>query len=146
MRFAMTAKTLSNIPEDKCLNEMTAKNVKKVTQFRENGMETLRDLVTKMKEHKVARWDDRILPAPKRVYLHEERFKRDMHYPEAVDDWKLPNPVQQEPGVVAPKGMRVSLVRDHLKKSKTLKEERERRDTEELAKADAALAGLNSSA
>jgi large subunit ribosomal protein L17 len=143
MRFAMTAKTLSHIPEDKCLNEMTAKNVKKVTQFRENGMETLREMVSKMKEHKAANWDDRTLAAPKRVYLYEERNKRDMHYPEQVDDWVLPNPVLHEPGVVAPKGMRVNHARAYLRKSKNKKTNKERKEATELAKADAAMAELN---
>jgi len=143
MRFAMTAKTLSHIPEDKCLNEMTAKNVKKVTQFRDNGMETLRGMVSKMKEHKAAKWDDRILPAPKRVYLYEDRNKREMHYPEQVDDWMLPNPVLREPGVVAPKGMRVNLARGYLEKQMNKKTTKERKDAKRLGEVDAALADLS---
>lgn len=93
MRFHMIAKTLSNLPQNKGLNEITAKNVKKVTQFRKNGMESLQQMVQEMKKQKAANWDDRILPAPKRVYLYEQKPQRLMHYPEPVDDWKLPNPV-----------------------------------------------------
>jgi hypothetical protein len=95
MRLAMTAKTLSNKPPTKCFNEVTARNVQKVTQFRENGMETLRRLVDRMREHKEKNWDNRVLAAPRRVYLHEERRVREMHYPDPTGDWKLPNNVTQ---------------------------------------------------
>ena len=92
MRFAMTAKTLANLPQTHQMNEITAKNVKKITRFRKNGMEELRNMVEKMREYTNKGWDKkRKLPAPKRVYLLEERYRREMHFPEEVRDWKLPN-------------------------------------------------------
>jgi large subunit ribosomal protein L17 len=143
MRFAMTAKTLSNLPEDKQLNEITAKNVRKVTLFRENGMASLRHMVEKMKEQKIANWDDRILAAPKRVYLWEDRYKRDMHYPELVDDWKLPNMVRHEKDVEARKGMRITRARTVLKEAKNKKTARQRAEADALAESETALAKLN---
>ncbi|KAF2642287.1 50S ribosomal protein L17 [Massarina eburnea CBS 473.64] len=96
MRFAMTAKTLSNIPEHKQINEVTARNVKKITQFRENGMHELRNMVHRMRGYKEDGWDDRKEVAPKRVYLLEERARREMHYPEEVDDGEIPNRLVSE--------------------------------------------------
>jgi large subunit ribosomal protein L17 len=55
MRFAMTAKTVARCAkEDKDLNELTLKNIKKVTQFRENGQEELEEMVEKLKSNKLA--------------------------------------------------------------------------------------------
>lgn len=102
MRFAMTAKTLSRLPENKQPNEITAKNVKKVTQFRKAGVEQLRHMVARMRGEHEEGWDNRTLLGPKRVYLLEEKVKRDMHYPEEVDDWQLPNSYKVELGVEAP--------------------------------------------
>jgi large subunit ribosomal protein L17 len=115
MRLAMTAKTLSNKPPTKGFNEVTARNVQKVTQFRENGMETLSALVTRMREFKKneSDWDDRVLAAPRRVYLHEERRVREMHYPDATGDWKLPNNVTQGKRSVS-KGARVTRAKASL--------------------------------
>jgi large subunit ribosomal protein L17 len=92
MRFAMTAKTLARLPPSKQLNELTAKNVKRVTQFREDGVNELRDMVERLRLEKKQGIDDRVLPAPRTIYP-EEKIKRDMHYPEEVDSWKLPNPL-----------------------------------------------------
>ena len=81
MRFAMTAKTLARLPPSKQLNELTAKNVKRVTQFREDGVNELRDMVERLRLEKKQGIDDRVLPAPRTIY------------PEEVDSWKLPNPL-----------------------------------------------------
>lgn len=102
MRFAMTAKTLSNLPENKQINEITAKNVKKVTQFRQDGMDALRSMVETMRTRKAQGWDERELLSPRRVYILEERRLRDMHYPEEVEDWQIPNKFIPEDGVEAP--------------------------------------------
>jgi large subunit ribosomal protein L17 len=49
IRFAMTAKTLARLEkDDKEINEITQKNINKVTRFRENGDVALRDMVKKM--------------------------------------------------------------------------------------------------
>lgn len=78
MRFAMTAKTLASLPEEKKINEITAKNVQKVTRYRKDGMEELRSLVEKMRVTN-EEYDDGDLPAKRRVYPEEVR-KRNMHY------------------------------------------------------------------
>ena len=95
MRFAMTAKTLARLPPNKQFNDMTAKNVKRVTQFRENGMSQLQEMVQQMRIEKEDGIDDRVLPAPRKVYP-EPSIKRDMHYPEEVPDWKFPNPLPKK--------------------------------------------------
>ncbi|KAF2707072.1 50S ribosomal protein L17 [Pleomassaria siparia CBS 279.74] len=77
LRFAMTAKTLARFPETKKMNEITAKNVHKVTRYREDGMTSLRSMVTHMRKQK--NWDV-ALPAPEKVY-QEEKSRREMHYP-----------------------------------------------------------------
>lgn len=106
MRFAMTAKTLARLAPTQQLNDMTAKNVKRVTQFREDGMSQLQEMVQQMRIEKEEGIDDRVLPAPRKVYP-EISIKRDMHYPEEVADWKFPNPlpkkqVKKEVKVVEP--------------------------------------------
>jgi large subunit ribosomal protein L17 len=78
LRFAMTAKTLARLPETKKMNELTAENVKKVTQFRKDGMDSLRDMVKRMRLEDKS-WDAE-LPEKKRVY-QEAPNRRDMHYP-----------------------------------------------------------------
>ncbi|KAH7125160.1 ribosomal protein L17 [Dendryphion nanum] len=75
LRFAMTAKTLASRPEEEPLNEITAKNVEKVTRYRENGMEDLRNMVEELRVNDI----DVGLPAKKKVYP-EEKIKKDMHY------------------------------------------------------------------
>jgi large subunit ribosomal protein L17 len=92
MRFVMTAKTLARLPENKQLNERTAENVKKVTMFRENGMQQLRNMVLRMRQHNRRGADDRILPPPRNVYP-EPKMKREMHYYEDVDNYRVPNRV-----------------------------------------------------
>lgn len=118
MRFAMTAKTLSNLSQTTRMNELTAKNVKKVTQFRKDGVEQLRDMVAKMRQGKKAGWDNRTLLGPKRVYLLEERHKRDLHLPEPVGDGQLPNTVKLLHGGVLQKGVKIQNVRDILERQK----------------------------
>jgi len=50
MRFAMTARTLAKIEaEDKEVNEITQKNIEKVTRYREGGEVSLREMVEKIK-------------------------------------------------------------------------------------------------
>jgi|TARA_R110002003_G_scaffold72_1_gene6692 hypothetical protein len=90
LRFAMTAKTLARIPENALFNEKTAENVKKVTRFREGGMDSLRDMVSQLRLQKDL--DNRILPPPRKVYP-EPKMKREMHYYEDTDFYKAPNPV-----------------------------------------------------
>jgi large subunit ribosomal protein L17 len=95
MRFAMTAKTLARLPPTKHLNDLTAKNVKRVTQFREGGMSELQGMVQEMRIQKDEGIDDRILPAPKKVYPYQG-FTATMHYPEEVGMWKSPNPLPKK--------------------------------------------------
>ncbi|KAF1997535.1 50S ribosomal protein L17 [Amniculicola lignicola CBS 123094] len=78
LRFAMTAKTLARLPQKQKMNELTAANVQKVTQFRENGFEELRKLVSQMRIHNKEAKEE--LPEKKRVYW-EEKARRDMRYP-----------------------------------------------------------------
>jgi large subunit ribosomal protein L17 len=92
LRFAMTAKTLAQMPASKQFSEKTAENVKKVTRFREDGVEQLRDMVSRMRMGKERRIDDRVLPYPKKVYP-EIKMKRDMHYYEDAVHYRLPNPL-----------------------------------------------------
>ncbi|KAF1849577.1 ribosomal protein L17 [Cucurbitaria berberidis CBS 394.84] len=90
MRFALTAKTLARLPADRQFTPGVASHVKKVTQFREDGVEDLREMVERMRVEQDNGIDNRILPAPRKVYP-EEKMKRDMHYFEDVDNYKLPN-------------------------------------------------------
>lgn len=78
IRFAMTAKTLAQLPEEKKINEVTARNVEKVTRFRDGGMEDLRDMVKRMRHVNLQK--DDYLPEPRKVYP-EEKHRRQMHYP-----------------------------------------------------------------
>ena len=91
----MTAKTLARLPPTKHLNDLTAKNVKRVTQFREGGMSELQEMVKEMRIQKDEGIDDRILPAPRKVYPSKS-YRETMHYPEEVDNWKLPNPLPEK--------------------------------------------------
>lgn len=131
MRFAMTAKTLSNLPERKPMNELTAKNVKKVTQFRKDGVDQLREMVEKMRVGKKKNWDDRTLLGPKRVYLLEEKVQRSMHLPEAIKDGYLPNPVKLLHGGVLQKGTKITNVRDILDRQRNKAMEQARRQEEQ---------------
>ncbi|KAF2740656.1 ribosomal protein L17 [Polyplosphaeria fusca] len=77
MRFAMTAKTLARISNKQHrMNEVTAKNVKKVTQFRKDGMDELRSLVEKMQVTSFGG-----VPPDKRRVYPEEKYRRDMRIP-----------------------------------------------------------------
>ena len=59
MRFAMTARTLAKVQEDdKEINEMTAKNIMKVTRFRKDGEAELDKMVSKIKALKFEPWDE----------------------------------------------------------------------------------------
>lgn len=50
MRFAMTAMTVAKLEDEgKELNEMTQRNVEKVTQFKEGGRSALKQMVEKMR-------------------------------------------------------------------------------------------------
>jgi large subunit ribosomal protein L17 len=56
MRFAMTARTLAKVEkEGKEVNDMTAKNIQKVTRFRAGGERALRQMVEKMSKLEVDR-------------------------------------------------------------------------------------------
>lgn len=140
MRFAMTAKTLSRLPEDKQMNEITAKNVKKVTQFREHGIEQLQSMVQDMRLKNKDGWDDRTLLPPKRVYLLEAKDRRTMRYPEEVDDWALPNKFEREPGLEVPVGTRMWELQETLDAKKQEKIGAERLRAEDEAKAERVLA------
>ena len=59
MRFAMTARTVAKLREEgKEINEMTLRNVEKVTQFRPSGEEDLEKMVEKMKTLKMHERDN----------------------------------------------------------------------------------------
>jgi hypothetical protein len=79
MRFAMTAKTLASMPEEKKMNEITAKNVEKVTRYRKNGIEDLREMIEKMRD--ISDEYDGKIPPPRRVYP-EDNHRRKYHYPD----------------------------------------------------------------
>jgi large subunit ribosomal protein L17 len=54
MRFALTARTLAKLEkEGKEVNDMTAKNIQKVTRYRDNGEAALREMVAKMSKLEV---------------------------------------------------------------------------------------------
>lgn len=58
MRFAMTARTLAHIRnEGKEVNDLTAMNIRKVTQFRQNGEGELEELVEKFED--VLKWEEK---------------------------------------------------------------------------------------
>lgn len=51
MRFAMTARTLARVEEEgKEVNDMTAKNILKVTRYREKGEQELRKMVNELRD------------------------------------------------------------------------------------------------
>jgi large subunit ribosomal protein L17 len=94
MRFAMTAKTLARRPTKLGLSPGITMHVKKVTQFRKDGVEGLRKMVQSLRKLHAKGVDERILPAPKKVYP-ETQMKREMHYPEEVDSGKYPNKIMR---------------------------------------------------
>ncbi|KAF1955514.1 ribosomal protein L17 [Byssothecium circinans] len=140
MRFAMTAKTLSNLPEHKQINEITARNVKKITQFRKDGISELRNMVEKMRGHKKQGWDDRTELAPKRVYLLEDRHRREMHYPEEVDDWERPNRFVRQKEEEVPARKPMYELKETLEKKKRGELEDERWEAAERRKGQTVLA------
>ncbi|KAG0652160.1 54S ribosomal subunit [Hyphodiscus hymeniophilus] len=75
MRFAMTARTVARLEEEgKELNEMTQRNVEKVTQFRQDGEEKLKSMVERMKNLQVG---DRTEPIKKKWEIQEmEKLKK----------------------------------------------------------------------
>ncbi|KAF2833410.1 ribosomal protein L17 [Ophiobolus disseminans] len=109
LRFAMTAKTLARIPANCQLNEKTAENIKKVTRFREDGIDDLRNMVEKMRLNREKGIDERVLPPPRKVYP-EEKMKREMHYYEEVDNYRVPNPVFKDTRTPAKKGKSLSSI------------------------------------
>lgn len=77
MRFAMTARTVAKLEsEGKELNEMTQRNVDKVTQFRRDGKDALRDMVGRLKDLHIG---DRTKVLKKEwVYPIHEKEKNEM--------------------------------------------------------------------
>ncbi|CAI6338282.1 unnamed protein product [Periconia digitata] len=128
MRFAMTAKTLSNIPETNHINDITARNIQKVTQFRENGMSQLRKMVETMRDRKEQGWDERKLVEPKRVYLHEAKESSELRYPKEAKDWAIPNKFIPESGVEAPANTPMDKLHSVLHRKKQEKRYLERVD------------------
>jgi hypothetical protein len=56
IRFAMTARTLAKVEkEGKEVNDMTTKNIQKVTRFRAGGERALRQMVDRMSKLEVDR-------------------------------------------------------------------------------------------
>lgn len=94
MRFALTAKTLARRPAKLGLSPTLTTHVKKVTQFREGGVESLREMVQRLRIEQEEGMDERILPPPRKVYP-EDKMKREMHYFEEVDYYKPANPIRR---------------------------------------------------
>lgn len=58
MRFMLTARTLARLQnDDKEINDITAKNVDKVTRFRKDGEAALEEMVKKMSKMEVMKKD-----------------------------------------------------------------------------------------
>ncbi|KAI8934368.1 hypothetical protein NX059_009103 [Plenodomus lindquistii] len=89
MHFAMTAKTLAR-QKPRRLSPRQAQHVKKATQFREDGAETLQKMVQRLRLEQKEGLDNRVLPPPRKVYP-EPKTKRDMHFYEDIDEHKVPN-------------------------------------------------------
>lgn len=77
MRFAMTARTVARFRrEGKELNEMTQRNVEKVTQFRKDGTKALERMVKKIKGMGIG---DRSVPLTKEwIYPTHDKEKQEM--------------------------------------------------------------------
>ena len=95
MRFALTAKTLARLDPRRRFTPGVASHVKKVTQFRGDGIEELQQMVERMRIEQGQGIDDRILSPPRKIYP-EQKMKRDMHYFEDVDNYKIPNPLPEK--------------------------------------------------
>ena len=73
MRFAMTARTVARMRgEGQDLNEMTQKNVEKVTRYRPDGEKALEEMVEKLNGLEVGARDDSKDPDIRRVYHARE--------------------------------------------------------------------------
>lgn len=84
MRFAMTARTVARLrDEGKEINEMTEKNIEKVTQFREGGEGALEEMVQRIRNLKVGRRDDGVPMLKRRAgsgsELRGEKPERKLH-------------------------------------------------------------------
>lgn len=74
MRFAMTARTVARLrDEGKEFNEMTERNIEKVTQFRQDGEEALEEMVKKIRSLKVEPRNDAITREKKRAGSGSEK-------------------------------------------------------------------------
>jgi len=59
MRFAMTARTVARIREEgREVDEMTARNIEKVTRYRPKGQKALEEMVKKMKTVRIGDRDE----------------------------------------------------------------------------------------
>lgn len=59
MRFAMTARTVAKLrKEGRPINEMTERNIEKVTRYRPKGEQELEKMVKRMKEVQIQGRDD----------------------------------------------------------------------------------------
>jgi DNA-directed RNA polymerase alpha subunit len=73
MRFAMTARTVARFRgEGQDLNEMTQRNVEKVTKYRPNGEKALEEMVEKLNGLEVGERDDSKEPFKEKVYHARE--------------------------------------------------------------------------
>lgn len=121
MRFAMTAKTLARLRPKQKFNPVVASHVKKVTQFREDGVEELREMVERMRVEQKNGIDDRILPPPRKIYP-EEKIKRDLHYFEDVDNYKYPNRLPEKKGVTDVEDQGENLQEEEINSQPTTKQ------------------------
>jgi large subunit ribosomal protein L17 len=91
MRFMLTARTLAfKRKNDMRMNDITAKNIRKVTAFRENGVEELRELVAKFENmrpyegpiEKIPVYPDPMQRSPKQDRPYQLwKKKRDFPFP-----------------------------------------------------------------
>ena len=76
MRFAMTARTVARLEDEgKDLNEMTRRNVEKVTRFREGGEGSLREMVGVMRG--LGKGDRGGVVKKKEIYPVSERVREE---------------------------------------------------------------------
>lgn len=61
MRFAMTARTIATTKkEGRPISDMTARNIEKVTKYRQNGEQELRQMVKEMSKLGIRDRDDSV--------------------------------------------------------------------------------------
>ncbi|KAH8782582.1 ribosomal protein L17 [Hyaloscypha finlandica] len=74
MRFAMTARTVATLrKQGRPINEMTERNIEKVTRYREDGQRELERMVKRMKEVEIEERNDAItIPKPRDPRPSEE--------------------------------------------------------------------------